>query len=38
MIMTFPNIALRTKDGKKVYVRDLLPDIKPYIYKFENND
>ena len=38
MIMTFPNIALRTKDGKKVYGRDLLPDIKPYIYKFENND
>ena len=35
MIMTYPNVTLTTEDGTKIYVHDLLPDIKPYIYKFE---
>lgn len=34
MITTFPNIKITTKDGNTVHVRDLLPNIKPYIYKF----
>lgn len=37
MILTFPNITLRTKTGETVYIRDLLPDIKPYFFKFEGN-
>lgn len=37
MILTFPNITLRTKAGEIVYIRDLLPDIKPYFFKFEGN-
>ena len=35
MIITYPNVTLTTEDGTKIYVHDLLPDIKPYIYKFE---
>lgn len=34
MIKTYPNITLRLVDGSIVYVHDLLPEIKPYIYKF----
>lgn len=34
MIRTYPNITLKLEDGSIVYVHDLLPDIKPYIYKF----
>ena len=37
MILTFPNITLRTKAGEIVHIRDLLPDIKPYFFKFEVN-
>ena len=37
MILTFPNITLRTKAGEIVHIRDLLPDIKPYFFKFEGN-
>lgn len=36
MIMTYPNITIKLKDGKTVHVKNLLPEIKPYIYKFEN--
>ena len=35
MIMTYPNVTLTLEDGSTVYVHDLIPDIKPYIYKFE---
>ena len=35
MIMTYPNVTITLEDGSTVYVHDLLPDIKPYIYKFE---
>lgn len=34
MITTFPNIKIRTKANETVYVKDLLPEIKPYFYKF----
>lgn len=34
MIMTYPNVTLRLRDESVVYVKDLLPEIKPYIYKF----
>ena len=34
MIMTYPNITIKLQDGSIVYVHDLLPQIKPYIYKF----
>lgn len=34
MIKTYPNITIKLKDGSIVLVRDLLPDIKPYYYKF----
>lgn len=37
MIRTYPNITLRLEDGSIVYVHDLLPEIKPYIYKFNEN-
>lgn len=35
MIMTYPNVTIKLKDGKIIYVKHLLPEIKPYIYKFE---
>lgn len=35
MIQTYPNVTIQTKDGGVVYVKDLLPEIKPYFYKFE---
>ena len=36
MITTFPNITITTKTGEIVRVKELLPEIKPYIYKFES--
>lgn len=35
MIKTYPNVTLTMEDGRVVYVKDLLPHIKPYMYKFE---
>jgi len=34
MIKTYPNVTIQLKDGKIVYVKDLLPEIQPYAYKF----
>lgn len=34
MIKTYPNITIRKVDGEVIYVKDLLPKIKPYFYKF----
>jgi len=34
MIKTYPNVTIKTVDGGVVYVKDLLPEIKPYYYKF----
>ena len=35
MLTTFPNITITTKTGEVIRVKELLPEIKPYIYKFE---
>ena len=35
MLTTFPNITITTKTGEIIRVKELLPEIKPYIYKFE---
>ena len=34
MIKTYPNVTIQLKNGKIVYVKDLLPEIQPYVYKF----
>lgn len=34
MLMTYPNVTIQLEDGNVVYVKNLLPEIKPYIYKF----
>ncbi len=35
MIKAYPNLTIRLKDNSLVYVKNLLPDLKPYYYKFE---
>jgi len=35
MIMTYPNVTIKLEDGNVVYVKNLLSEIKPYVYKFE---
>lgn len=34
MIRTYPNVTIQLADGNVVYVKNLLPHIQPYIYKF----
>jgi len=34
MIKTYPNVTIQLEDGKVVYVKNLLPEIQPYMYKF----
>lgn len=38
MIRTYPNLKVQQLDGSMVYFKDLLPDIKPYYYKFSSKD
>ena len=38
MIRTYPNLKQEELDGTIVYFKDLLPDIKPYNYKFVAKD
>ena len=38
MIRTYPNLKQEELDGTIVYFKDLLPDIKPYYYKFVAKD
>lgn len=38
MIKTYPNLKVKQKDGSIVYFKDLLPNIKPYYFKFSNQD
>ena len=38
MIKTYPNLKVEQVDGSMVYFKDLLPDIKPYYFKFSNQD
>lgn len=37
MIKTYPNVTLQLENGNVVYIRDLLPNVKTYIYKFDEN-
>lgn len=34
MVKTYPNLKVQQLDGSMVFFKDLLPDIKPYFYKF----
>ena len=34
MLKTFPNIKVTSKDGRIIYVRDILKDIQPYYVRF----
>ena len=34
MITTYPNVTIKLKDEEIVFVKNLLPEIKPYFYKF----
>ncbi len=34
MISTYPNVTIEQRDGTVIYVHDLVPNVKPYIYKF----
>ncbi len=38
MIKTYPNLKVQEVDGNIVYFKDLLPNIKPYYFKFSNQD
>lgn len=38
MIVTYPNLKIQQLDGSMVYFKDLLPDIKPYYYRFQDRD
>lgn len=33
VLMAYPNLTTFTEDGKKVYVKELYPEIHPYLYK-----
>ena len=35
IIKTFPNLKIQDKDGNIIYFDDLVPNIKPYYYKFK---
>lgn len=38
MVKTYPNLKVQEIDGNIVYLKDLLPDIKPYYYKFSEQN
>ena len=38
MVLTYPNLTITLNDGTKVRIREYLPDIKPYYYKFEQKN
>ena len=38
MLVTYPNLKIQQLDGSMVYFKDLLPDIKPYFFKFSDQD
>lgn len=38
MVKTYPNLKAQQLDGSMVYFKDLLPDIKPYYYKFSSQN
>ena len=38
MFVTYPNLKIQQLDGSMVYFKDLLPDIQPYYYRFQDRD
>ncbi len=38
MLRTYPNLKVQQLDGSMVYLKDLLPDIKPYYIRFQDKD
>lgn len=38
MVKTYPNLKVQQLDGSMVYFQDLLPDIKPYFFRFGDRD
>jgi len=38
MIKTYPNLKVEQLDGSIVYLKDLSPEIKPYFFKFTNQN
>ena len=38
MIKTYPNLKVQQVDGSIIYFKDLLPDIKPYYFRFGDRD
>lgn len=38
MVKTYPNLKVQQIDGTIVYFKDLLPDIKPYYFKFSTHE
>lgn len=38
MIRTYPNLKVQLVDGSMVYFKDLLPNIKPYLIRFQEQD
>lgn len=38
MIRTYPNLKVEQLDGSIIYFKDLLPDIKPYYFRFSDQD
>ena len=38
MVKTYPNLKVQQVDGSMVYFKDLLPHIKPYFFKFSDQD
>ena len=38
IVLAYPNLAVNLKDGRTVRIREYLPDIKPYYYKFNEKN
>ncbi len=38
MVITYPNLKIQQLDGSMVYMKDLLPEIQPYYYRFQEHD
>ena len=38
MVKTYPNLKVQQIDGTMVYFKDLLPNIKPYFFRFGDQD
>ena len=38
MVLAYPNLEIHLKNGETVRIREYLPDIKPYYYKFNKEN